>query len=165
MNTLTAPIAGHNKYTISTDGTVYSLYKQRVLPPHDNNGYKMVFLKNDQGVAKWQYVHRLVALHFINIPDTDKELWVNHRDGDKANNHVDNLEWTTISQNILHARRTGLHKGSTKERESKYLYTLPDKSTYTRARLKEVYPADYNKWYQRCITGSHNCYRIQVKFK
>lgn len=53
-------------------------------------------------------VHRLVAFAWLPDPISDKHVWVNHKDGNKANNHASNLEWTTISQNIKHAYDTGL---------------------------------------------------------
>lgn len=52
-------------------------------------------------------VHRLVAMTFISLPPEDKP-WINHKDGNKANNHADNLEWSSISANIQHAFDTGL---------------------------------------------------------
>ncbi len=97
------PLASDVNYLISSDGQVYTLYKKRISKQHDNNGYKMVWLK-----SKWGYVHRLVAQQFI--PNPDGKKWVNHKDGNKANNSVDNLEWTTISENIQHAWNTGLHE-------------------------------------------------------
>lgn len=72
-----------------------------------NNGYLYVSLCKG-GKAKKYKVNRLVAQAFIenpyNLPIT------NHIDGDKTNNCVDNLEWTTQSENLKHAYRTGLRK-------------------------------------------------------
>lgn len=52
-------------------------------------------------------IHRIVATTFI--PNTDsKKIFVNHKDGDKQNNHVSNLEWVTPSENCIHAYQTGL---------------------------------------------------------
>lgn len=52
-------------------------------------------------------VHRIVATTFI--PNTDsKKIFVNHKDGDKQNNNVSNLEWVTPSENCTHAYQTGL---------------------------------------------------------
>ncbi len=53
-------------------------------------------------------VHRLVAFAWLPEPPTAKHVWINHKDGNKANNHASNLEWSTISQNIRHAVATGL---------------------------------------------------------
>jgi hypothetical protein len=60
------------------------------------DGYKMYYIKN-----KWYYAHRLVASHYLtnegNLSD------VNHKDGNKANNHVSNLHWCTHAENIQHS--------------------------------------------------------------
>ena len=58
-----------------------------------------------------QYVHRMVAETWIDNPNHYKE--VNHIDGDKDNNRVENLEWATRGQNIRHSYRTGLNKRAT----------------------------------------------------
>lgn len=54
------------------------------------------------------YIHRLVAEAFI--PNTEKELEINHIDGNKSNNNVSNLEWVNHKKNIQHSFNTGLHK-------------------------------------------------------
>lgn len=57
-----------------------------------------------------QYVHRLVAMLFVDNPDPEKNNIVNHRDGNKENNRADNLEWTSVSGNNQHAIDNGLLK-------------------------------------------------------
>lgn len=52
-------------------------------------------------------VHRLVAFAHLSDP-LPGQIWINHKDGNKSNNHKNNLEWTTISENIQHAYKTGL---------------------------------------------------------
>ncbi len=61
----------------------------------------------DGNKNKWM-LHRLVAECFI--PNPENKQFVNHIDGNKKNAHVDNLEWVTHSENMLHAYRTGLNK-------------------------------------------------------
>jgi hypothetical protein len=68
-------------------------------------GYKECALRKD-GNKEVIGVHRLVVMHFL-PPQPDKP-WVNHKDGDKINNRVDNLEWSTPSENNKHAYATGL---------------------------------------------------------
>ena len=110
------------KYQISYDGTVRSMERvvknkdgtmtvnERVLKPWvDTWGYKRVCLYKN-GKPHQKFVHRLIAEAFI-PPFTGQQ--VNHIDGDKLNNSVENLEWCTGSENMQHAFRTGLHSGST----------------------------------------------------
>lgn len=69
----------------------------KILKHRDNGkGYRCINRKN-----KTLYVHRLIAETFLPNPDSLPE--VNHKDGDKANNHVSNLEWVSKSQNAQHA--------------------------------------------------------------
>ncbi len=95
------------KYLIGDRGTVIStefrnnkIAKQRnkVIKPTDNgNGYKIVFLRKT-GIRKRFYVHRLVAEHFLEMAEGC--VVINHKDHDKSNNSVDNLEWCTQKENV-----------------------------------------------------------------
>jgi hypothetical protein len=69
-------------------------------PQKQTKGYLGVCLRKD-GVGKMFRVHRLVAEHFI--PNPHNLPQVNHKDKDKTNNHVDNLEWMSNQQNCEHA--------------------------------------------------------------
>lgn len=69
-----------------------------------NGYYKVMLYKN--GNYKNKSVHRLVAETFI--PNLENKLCVNHIDGNKLNNKLDNLEWATYSENMKHAFKYGL---------------------------------------------------------
>lgn len=69
-----------------------------------SSGYCRVMLRRD-GVTKCAYVHRLVAISFHGM---QKGLEVNHLDGDKSNNALNNLAWSTPKENVRHSFATGL---------------------------------------------------------
>jgi hypothetical protein len=93
-------------YLISESGDIYSNLTKRQLKKSINKyGYNHIRLFKD-GVRKNFQIHRLVASTFIDNPYMKPQ--VNHKDGNKSNNHVSNLEWVTQSENIRHAINTGL---------------------------------------------------------
>lgn len=78
----------------------------KILTPHFNtNGYLWVYLAKD-GVKRFWFIHRLVALTFVENP-TGK-TFVNHLSGIKTVNIPENLEWVTRKENVAHAFDTGL---------------------------------------------------------
>lgn len=76
---------------------------------HNNHNYCIVVLYKN-GKNKTRLLHRIVAETFIENPNNYRE--VNHKDGNKDNNFIDNLEWCTSSQNKIHAYKMGLKKPS-----------------------------------------------------
>ena len=56
----------------------------------------------ENNIRHYKFVHRLVALQFIPV-ESPELLVINHKDGNKLNNNVDNLEWVTSRENTLHA--------------------------------------------------------------
>lgn len=94
-------------YRIREDGVIYG--KKTKVVNHDLSGrYAMVTLYTD-GKPSRHSVHRLLAQTFI--PNPDNKPQVNHIDGNRLNNALDNLEWVTQSENQLHAYRAGLQVG------------------------------------------------------
>ena len=89
-------------------GTIYHrLRKGKILKlSKDANGYLHIILHKN-GTKKIFRVHQLIAQTFIQ--NTQNKPQINHIDGNKENNSVDNLEYCTLSENHLHAYRTGLH--------------------------------------------------------
>lgn len=98
-------------YQVSSRGNVRSLnwgnrgYTRNLYLKKHNRGYRHVELRKD-GKVKSFTVHRLVATVFI--PNPNNYSTVNHKDEDKTNNSVDNLEWCSMSQNMKHT--IGLHQ-------------------------------------------------------
>lgn len=84
-------------YKISSLGNVYSCYTNKILSPgKTGDGYPYVMLHKDKK-EKIHMIHRLVAIHFI--PNPDNLPIINHKDEDKENYSIDNLEWCTYSHN------------------------------------------------------------------
>lgn len=108
MKTVWKDIPGFgDRYAVSNTGNVSNKATGRILKPwRDNIGYRKVALCQN-GYCKQVFVHRLVADAFIE--KKAEGLEVNHKDGDKANNAVDNLEWCTKSENLAHSYRV-LHR-------------------------------------------------------
>lgn len=95
-----------DKYAVSNTGSVKNLISGKMLPQHDNGvGYKKVLLWRDGVGGRKAYVHRLVANAFLPARGTRTE--VNHKDGNRSNNAVENLEWVTSSENTKHAVYNG----------------------------------------------------------
>ena len=91
-----------DKYAVSDTGKVKNIISGKMLPQYDNGvGYKKVHLWRDGVGEKKSYVHRLVAEAFIPCAGGRNE--VNHKDGNRSNNAIDNLEWVTSSENTKHA--------------------------------------------------------------
>lgn len=95
-------IKGYERYEVDTNGVVYS-QKGNPLKFHVNhNGYCMVCLCVN-GETKGFGIHQLVARQFIENNDPLNKTQVNHKDGNKQNNHVENLEWVTAKENMRHS--------------------------------------------------------------
>ena len=93
-------------YEISSLGKIRNLQGKVLKTYVQNSGYEQIKI-NYQGLHIHKSIHRLVAEAFI--PNPLNRPYVNHIDGNKLNNTVNNLEWCTNSENILHARKTGLN--------------------------------------------------------
>lgn len=121
----TIPMAHfESKYTIYENGTIMSHTRNMLIKPTQNpNGYmKYTFCLN--GNKQQQLIHQVIALHFLPNPYGHKQ--VNHIDGDKTNNALNNLEWVSRKDNIQHSLKIGLRKG--------YM-SAEDKETYLKRVL------------------------------
>jgi len=115
MNEIWKDIVGYEGcYQVSNLGNVKSFIstyngnrfypKELILRQYSNKGYLRVALTDSFGKVKYYLVHRLVLTVFLGYSELD----VNHIDGNKKNNRVENLEWVTKSENQIHAYKTGL---------------------------------------------------------
>lgn len=138
---------GYPNYKINSSGVVTSFnYRASgiVMKDRNRNGYRAITLCNKKGKQTLS-IHRLVAMSFLPLSGRYKDFKVNHKDGIKTNNSVDNLEWCTQYQNIRHSIETGLKKKKFNEeapnweltnREVKAIRTL-----YSKYKIKQRYIA------------------------
>lgn len=95
-------------YYVRDDGIIYSAKSHKILSPQlDKNGYEKVQMMSDDGKRHRYSVHRLILENFNPVEGMDK-LQVNHKDGNKRNNKLENLEWVTCQENINHAINNNL---------------------------------------------------------
>lgn len=94
-----------NRFRIGRNGKPVKV-NERILKPVINYGYCYVFIRNyERKLVKNFRVHRLVAQTFLENPNNYPQI--NHKDGNKQNNNVENLEWCTAKQNTNHAEING----------------------------------------------------------
>lgn len=102
-----------NKYEVSNWGNVKHKGKNKLLKPYinKNNKYAYVFIRDDNGKYLNKRIHRLVAEMFI--PNINNYPMINHKDFNRSNNCIDNLEWVNGTQNNLWSREniSKAHKG------------------------------------------------------
>lgn len=89
---------------VTTDGRILnSLTRKERKPKITKTGYLEIGLYSPK-ISLWKRIHRLVAEAFI--PNPENKPFVNHKDGNKINNCVENLEWVTHQENMEHAKTT-----------------------------------------------------------
>jgi len=140
------------KYQVSNLGKVTSLSRKKwqgdafyvsktiILKPGFSGGYYTVRLfKKLKQYNNSHLIHRLVALHFI--PNPNNKRCVNHKNGIKNDNRVENLEWVTHKENTKHAVKMGLHikgesAGASKLKEKEVKEIRKSKLTQKATALK-----------------------------
>ena len=103
-------IEGYEDYWVDDEGRVWSNKSGEIKELkgiNNNDGYLRVSLCKN-GKWKWMSIHRLVAMAFLDNPEKYEQ--VNHKNGIKTDNRLENLEWCNNSQNMKHAYSIGLKK-------------------------------------------------------
>ena len=122
MKEIWSVIVGFPMYKISTFGRVKSLYTNKILKPINKKGYMFVTLAED-GKQYNRAIHRLVAKAFIANPN--RYPMINHKDENKANNIITNLEWCDAKYNSNYG--TAIERREAAKRK----YKIPTSVTYT----------------------------------
>lgn len=134
-------------YVVDENGNVFSVLSNRYKKPIKMaSGYLYVHLHNGDGKGKLKRIHRIVAEAYLDNPCNYTQ--VNHKNGNKQDNHVNNLEWCSNVQNMQHAIKHGLFKTAGENNPSAKLnweqvieirkeYIYRDKQHGTRALAKK----------------------------
>lgn len=93
-------IIDYPNYIVTKDGEIYSISHKKYISTRDNSGYQYVSLYNNTGISKDFSVHYLVASLYIANPNNYP--MVNHKNHNRKDNTVENLEWVTYSENMVH---------------------------------------------------------------
>ena len=101
-------IVSKSRVSKQKNGKNYTVKEKIMKPQIDNTGYIVFGLRNSNKKTKKVYLHRILAESFI--PNIENKPCVNHKDGVKYNNNLNNLEWCTYKENNIHAFDTGLQK-------------------------------------------------------
>ena len=100
---------------------------ERILKPSSKENKYMIVGLSKEGKVKNKYVHRLVAEAFI--PNLENKPTVNHKDGDRANNHESNLEWSTYLENNIHSIKV-LERDTKNSSDSKTVLQFDKKGNF-----------------------------------
>ena len=148
-----------DRVVVDTVRNCERLLKGKILIQRDNgNGYKGVQFCKEHKLCN-KYVHRLVAEAFI--PNKDNLPQVNHKDEDKSNNRVDNLEWCSQLYNNLYGSRMERQVNTRKlKNEHPELFKTEDKVKVERKKLTEEDKKEYQREYHKLHYEEH---RIWMK--
>lgn len=132
-----------SKYTVTNDGIFNNIKNKFIKKTLCKNWYVVVLLtKNWEKKQKQFYLHRIMATAFI--PNAQNKLQVNHKNGIRDDNRLENLEWCTQEENIQHAREV--------------LWTIPKKRKVMQLTKEWILCRVYDSCYEAGrITGNKHC--------
>lgn len=156
------PIKSHEKYFISNDGRVWSLFSREIMKQQIISEYMSVNI--DYPHQFFQHIHRIVASAFCD--NSFNKQCVNHKDGNKMNNNFENLEWVSVSENSIHAIENLPRKIRHNIKVSKFIYEtavcLDWLPMYYICRDGRVY-SDYTHKYMTLTKNGSGYYRVYCK--
>ena len=172
------PLEEDNDYLVFDDGRLYSLKAKRFLKGKiDNVGYQVyrlaIYNELTSKMGKMLYAHRLVAKYFLENDNPTEKTYVHHKDENKLNNNVSNLEWVTPSQNsrehleiVPHRSCPAKYKIENLEDEEwkiilqNPLYSVSNKGRILNNKTNRLLKIDENQKYSRVSFNDKKHYYI-----
>lgn len=137
-------IAEANNYEVSNLGNIRNITTKKILKGRiTKSGYYQVSIKiNATNTFCNRYIHRLVAIYWIDNDNPENKKEVNHKDGNKLNNILENLEWVTSSENQKHRHSIGITKTSNRRvgKFTKWGELIKEYSSIIQAAQEEKHP-------------------------
>jgi hypothetical protein len=154
-------LSNFSRYVIYKSSDIYDTKLEKFLKFQINrDGYLVVTLTNDLNKRITLRIHRLMALAFISNPDNKPE--VNHKNGIKTDNRLENLEWCTHAENIKHAWNTGLLKKDSSGRKNIKLFKVGQFSGVNNINARKVICLNTNEIFET-IKSAGNKFGIDPK--
>lgn len=154
-------IENYSNYLIYNSGEIYSIRRKKFLKyRYDKDGYRRVDLKSDDKKSKTFFIHQLVAIAYLNLDLSIKNLCVDHIDGTRTNNYLHNLQVITRTQNTRkgnHKKKSGLLRGVYRQGNKFTSKITIDKKTInlglfeTELKAYEAYKIEYDKLMENVI--------------
>ena len=130
-------ITQYKNYSVSNTGFIKNNITQRILKPYLRNGYNSINLCVNN-VKKTFNIHSIVAQYFLDKPSEDRKYVVNHKDEDKTNNHIDNLEYLTYRENTMYSMTSKRTKNLNKFELSDFI-DIPNYEDYMVSKSGDIY--------------------------
>lgn len=138
-----------DRYNISSLGSVIGPLGKCLKPFLHNTGYLSYCHRYGNGIRKTVAIHRIVAKLFIDNPDNKPE--VNHINGVKTDNRIENLEWSTRKENAIHSRKIGLQKSKLDR-----VAVIVIRDTYATGKWNQTQIANYFKIHPSSVSDIVN---------